>query len=88
MATIDASLLGHIITFHLHKPVCCCYQAKGHIARRLSESCEGLWPFTRSVFKLRMRMGELFRWKEQACSGNTSDAVQIVLTEYPEVLAL
>ena len=28
------------------------------------------------------------RWKEQACSGNTSDAVQVVLTEYPEVLAL
>ncbi|CAL5225804.1 g8581 [Coccomyxa viridis] len=27
-------------------------------------------------------------WMEQACSGNTSDAVQVVLTEYPAVLAL
>ena len=30
----------------------------------------------------------LCRWTEQACSGNSTDAVQIVLTEYPEVLAL
>ena len=28
------------------------------------------------------------RWKEQACSGNTSSALQVVLTEYPQVLAL
>ncbi|CAL8471831.1 g11373 [Coccomyxa elongata] len=27
-------------------------------------------------------------WKEQACSGNTSETINIVLTEFPEVLAL
>ncbi|CAK0779632.1 hypothetical protein CVIRNUC_004824 [Coccomyxa viridis] len=27
-------------------------------------------------------------WTEQACSGNSTEALQIVLTEYPEVLAL
>jgi hypothetical protein len=27
-------------------------------------------------------------WQEQFCSGNTSDAMQMVMTEYPEVLAV
>lgn len=27
-------------------------------------------------------------WQEQFCAGNTTDAIQMVMTEYPEVLAV
>lgn len=27
-------------------------------------------------------------WQEQFCAGNTSNAIQMVTTEYPEVLAV